>query len=82
MVASIMQFLQQPLCLKPKTYNIATYPKIEDPFSQLFNNSGNELMQKQMQNELGVFYHYFQSMMVGIKNQGFQMRLPFNLQIQ
>jgi protease-4 len=67
---------------KTKTYNIATYPKIEDPFSQLFNNSGNELMQKQMQNELGVFYHYFQSMMVGIKNQGFQMRLPFNLQIQ
>lgn len=67
---------------KTKDYSVVSYPKIEDPFSQFFNQSNNELMQRQMQNELGVFYHYYQSLMTGIKNQGFQMRLPFNLQIQ
>jgi len=67
---------------KTKDYSVVSYPKIEDPFSQFFNQSSNELMQRQMQNELGIFYHYYQSLMTGIKNQGFQMRLPFNLQIQ
>jgi protease IV len=67
---------------KTKEYNVVSFPKVEDPFSQFFNQSSNELMQRQMQNELGVFYSYYQTLLTGIKNQGFQMRLPFNLQIQ
>lgn len=67
---------------KIKDYELVSFPKIEDPFSQFFNQTSSEMMDKKMSKDLGVFYQYYTSMMNGVKNQGFQMRLPFNIQIQ
>ncbi len=67
---------------KLKKYNIVEYPKIEDPFTQLFNQSSNEMMNKRMASELGIFYSYYKALQTGLKVQGFQMRLPFEMQIQ
>lgn len=67
---------------KLKTYSIAAYPKIEDPFTQLIKQSGNSMMDKKMAADLGIFYTYYKSLQAGLKVQGFQMRLPFEIVIQ
>jgi len=67
---------------KLKTYSIVEYPKIEDPFTRFFNESSNEMMNNRISSELGIFYSYYQALQSGLKVQGFQMRLPYELQIQ
>jgi protease-4 len=67
---------------KIKTYSIAEYPKIEDPFTQLFQNTSSSMMDKKMASDLGIFYTYYKSLQAGLSVQGFQMRLPFQISIQ
>ncbi len=67
---------------KLKSYEIVEYPKIEDPFTQLFRQSSNEMMEKKISGDLGIMYSYYKALQTSIRTQGFQMRLPFELQIQ
>ena len=67
---------------KLKTYSVAEYPKIEDPFTQFFQNTSTSMMDKKMASDLGIFYTYYKSLQAGLSVQGFQMRLPFQISIQ
>jgi protease-4 len=67
---------------KLKKYNVVAYPKIEDPFTQLLSQSSSEMMDKKISGDLGIFYSYYKALQAGVRVQGFQMRLPFELQIQ
>ncbi len=67
---------------KTKTYSTVTYPKIENPFSQLFRNAGNTMMESRIETELGYLYTYFKAMKSVFNVQGFQTRLPYQLLIQ
>lgn len=67
---------------KIKDYNLVTFPKQEAPFSKLFNNGANTMMENKMKQDLGVFYNYYKTLQTSINTQGFQMRLPYNFQIQ
>jgi protease-4 len=62
-----------------KTYKMVSFPQIEDPISQLFNQGGNEMINKKIAQDLGIFHHYYQSLLSGIQSQGFQTRLPYEL---
>jgi len=66
---------------KLKNYNIVSLPKVENPFEKLFNQSSNQIMEKKLSNELGVFYTHYKNLTQTIKVIGFQTRLPFNIQI-
>jgi len=67
---------------KTKTYSVASFPKQEDPFKKLFGGKANAMMETKMSNDLGVFYNYYKTLQTAVKSQGFQMRMPFNLNIQ
>ncbi len=67
---------------KIKSYSIAEYPKIQDPFTQFFKQSGNSVMERKLASDLGVFYSYYKTLQTGLKVQGFQMRMPFELSVQ
>ena len=62
-----------------KTYKMVSFPQIEDPITQLFNQGGNEIINKKIAQDLGIFHHYYQSLLSGIQSQGFQTRLPYEL---
>lgn len=64
-----------------KNYNIVSLPKVETPIEKLFNQSSNQMMEKKLSNELGVFYTYYKNLTETMKVIGFQTRLPFNIQI-
>lgn len=64
---------------KLKSFKTVSFPQIEDPFTQLFNQSGNEILNKKISQDLGIFYQYYQSLLSGIQSQGFQTRLPYEL---
>ncbi len=66
---------------KLKQYSLSTYPKIENPLELIFNQGTEALAEQRLKSELGVFYNYYKGLQQGIKAQGFQMRLPFDLQI-
>lgn len=67
---------------KLKEYSVVEMPKKEDPFTKLFNDKSNVLFESKMKSELGVFYTYFSAFQSAVNNQGFQMRLPYYLNIQ
>ncbi len=67
---------------KTKTYSVASFPKQDDPFKKLFGGKANAMMETKMSNDLGVFYNYYKTLQTAVKSQGFQMRMPFNLNIQ
>jgi protease-4 len=67
---------------KLKHYTLVEYPKIEDPFTQLLNQSSEVMMEKKISADLGVMYTYYKALQTSLNAQGFQMRLPFDLQIQ
>lgn len=67
---------------KLKKYSLVEYPKVEDPFTQLFSQSSNEVMHRKLASELGVMYSYYQALQTGLNARGFQMRLPYVLEIQ
>lgn len=67
---------------KTKKYSTVAYPKIENPFSQLFRNAGNTMMENRMESELGYMYTYFKAVKSSLNMQGFQTRLPYQLLIQ
>ncbi len=67
---------------KTKTYSVSSFPKQEDPFKKLFGGKANAMMETKMSNDLGVFYNYYKTLQTAVKSQGFQMRMPFNLNIQ
>lgn len=67
---------------KLKEYSISEYPKIEDPFTQLFKESSSSVMERKLASDLGIFYSYYKTLQTGLRVQGFQMRLPFEISIQ
>lgn len=67
---------------KLKEYTVVELPKKEDPFSKLFNDKSNTFFESKMKSELGVFYSYFSAFQSAVNNQGFQMRMPYYLNIQ
>lgn len=67
---------------KLKEYSISEYPKIEDPFTQLFKQSSSSVMERKLASDLGIFYSYYKTLQTGLRVQGFQMRLPFEISIQ
>lgn len=67
---------------KLKKYSLVEYPKVEDPFSRLFNQSSNEVMHRKLASELGIMYSYYQALQTGLNVRGFQMRLPYVIEIQ
>jgi protease-4 len=67
---------------KLKEYSVVELPKKEDPFSKLFNDKSNAMFDSKLKSELGVFYTYFNAFQSAVNNQGFQMRIPYYLNIQ
>ncbi len=67
---------------KIKKYSVCSYPKQDDPFKKLFGGKTNAMIESKMSSDLGVFYNYYKTLQTSIKSQGFQMRMPFNLNIQ
>ncbi len=67
---------------KIKNYTLVTFPKQEDPFSKIFSNGANTMMENKMKQDLGIFYNYYKTLQTSVNTQGFQMRLPYNFQIQ
>ena len=66
---------------KTKTYSLVAYPKVENPIELLLNQGTEVLAEQKLKSELGVFYQYYKGLQEGIKAQGFQMRMPFNVLI-
>ncbi len=66
---------------KTKTYSLVAYPKLENPIELLFNQGTEALADQKLKSELGIFYKYYKGMQEGVKAQGFQMRMPFNVLI-
>lgn len=67
---------------KLKTYSVANFPKQDNPFKQLLGGKTNAMIESKISSDLGVFYNYYKTLQVSVKSQGFQMRMPFNLNIQ
>ncbi|MEZ4804515.1 MAG: signal peptide peptidase SppA [Bacteroidia bacterium] len=67
---------------KTKTYNTVVYPKIENPFSQFLKSSTSSMMESKLESDMGVFYSYYKALQSSVQAQGFQMRLPFEINIQ
>jgi protease IV len=67
---------------KINNYSLVSFPKQEDPFSKIFNNGANTMMENKMKQDLGIFYNYYKTLQTSVHTQGFQMRLPYNFQIQ
>jgi len=65
-----------------KNYSLVSFPKQEDPFTKFFNNGANTMMENKMKQDLGIFFTYYKTLQTSVHTQGFQMRLPYNFQIQ
>jgi protease IV len=64
---------------KTKEYVTVDYPKIDGPFSQLFNQGTQSYADNRLKNELGPMYAIFKLFQNCSKNTDIQMRLPFEL---
>jgi protease-4 len=67
---------------KTKTYNTVVYPKIENTFSQFLKSTTSSMMESKLESDMGIFYTYYKALQSSVQAQGFQMRLPFEINIQ
>lgn len=63
-------------------YRIVELPRMEDPFTQLFKNTTNDLKFKFIENELGEDYRYYKIINEIKEMNGIQARLPFEINIK
>lgn len=67
---------------KVKEYSIVNFPKIENPFSKFLREGTSTYFEKKMESDLGIMYSYYKTLQAGMKVQGFQARLPYQIIIQ
>ena len=67
---------------KLKDYKIVDYPAQIDPFTALFDKSGDQVKAYFVKRELGDNFMYYEQMKSALNLSGVQARVPYNIQIR
>lgn len=67
---------------KLKDYKIVDYPAQIDPFTALFDKSGDQVKAYFVKRELGDNFMYYEQMKSALNLSGVQARIPYNIQIR
>lgn len=67
---------------KLKDYKIVDYPSQIDPFTALFDKSGDQVKAYFVKRELGDNFMYYEQMKSALNLSGVQARIPYNIQIR
>jgi protease-4 len=67
---------------KLKDYKIVDYPSQIDPFTALFDKSGDQVKAYFVKRELGDNFMYYEQMKSALNLSGVQARVPYNIQIR
>lgn len=67
---------------KLKDYKIVDYPSQIDPFTALFDKSGDKVKAYFVKRELGDNFMYYEQMKSALNLSGVQARIPYNIQIR
>ncbi|MCF8379148.1 MAG: signal peptide peptidase SppA [Bacteroidales bacterium] len=62
-------------------YRVIDLPKQKEPFQQIFDDLFGEMRMKILQQEIGEYYNYYQTVQYLKNADGIQARLPFDLEI-
>ena len=66
---------------KLKNYKLVSYPSMKDPFSSIFDKSGDKIKEYISKKEFGEQYNYYKQLKAAIGLSGIQARLPYNISI-
>lgn len=66
---------------KLKNYRIVSYPKLIDPFTQLFNSLTSSVESKFLKNNLADSYQYYENIQKIINTQGIRAQIPYSIEL-